>query len=142
MSFENMKDREEKILHEKVCVLLYNFAPNEIKQLQNVAKVAGISDTIVLKPENGNQTIRAILDGEDFTPCLDTPKEKAVLFNGIVGTRVNTFIELLKKFRFRRPLIALVTEQSIEWQLKVVIENLIEERSTLSQNKMSTHQNK
>lgn len=140
MSFERMQDREDKILHEKVCALLYNFTANEIRQLQNITKVTGIRETIVLNSENGDQTIRNILDGEAFEPCMDAPKEKAIIFNGIPSTKVHAFIEILKKYRFKRPLIAVVTEQSIEWQLKVVIENLIDERSTLSQNKMSKHE--
>lgn len=139
MSFENMKDREDQVLHERVCAILYHFTANEVRQLQNIARISGINETVIVGPENGDQIVRNILDGEVSGGCMDAPREKAVIFNSVPMNRVNGFIDMLKKFRVKRPLIAIVTEQSIEWELKAVIENLVEERSTLAQNKMSKH---
>lgn len=139
MAFENMKDLEEQIIHERAALLMYHFNTKEEQQIKNIARLTGIKDVITLKPENGGQTIRSILDGQIHENGIEGPREKAILFNGIPANKMNTFMEVLKKYRFKRPLFAVVTKESIEWELKVVIENLIEERIAFSNNKISSH---
>lgn len=139
MAFEQIKERENRIFHERIGILLYHFTASEIKQLRGAARIVGITEVILITPEEGNQTIRQILDNQPGPPCEDAPRQKAVIFNGISGNKVSVFLDLMKKFRFARPLIAMVTEQSIDWPLKEVIANLIDERMSLSQNKISTH---
>lgn len=140
MSFQRMQDLGQTIYHERVGILLYNFTEKEVKQISNVIKLVGIKDVIQVGPENGEQTLTEILDGKTYKEvCTDVPGDKTIIFNGVEPNRVNSFIDILKKYRFKRPLIAMVTEQSIQWQLKVVLENLIEERSGLARNSYKVH---
>lgn len=145
MSFEKMKEMNEIALHERSCMMMYYFTPQEVKQIMNVARMTGIKDYITLKPSHGQNQIRAILDGqlketEDETLLTSAVKEKAIIFNGIPSARVSLFIDGLKKCRIRRPIIAVVTEQSIEWTLNDLLINLSNERIALKKGEFTAHE--
>lgn len=139
MAFEKMKDMDQDFTHERSCILLYHFTPDELKQLQMVATLTGIKDKIVLKPENSNTLIKNILDNEILDDCEEHIVDKAIIFNNISSARLTAFIEGLKKCRMSRPLIAVVTPTSINWTLKELLFNLAEERSAIKNNKLDTH---
>ena len=139
MSFENMKELKDEIVHERACMLMYYFTPQEIKQIQNVARMTGITDCVLLSPSHAGNTIRDILDGKIKQGEGEGMKEKAIILNQISTTRMHAFIEGLKKCRIKRPLIAVVTSTSIEWTLNELLENLASERAALKAGTFSEH---
>lgn len=139
MSFENMKELKEEVVHERACMLMYYFSPQEIKQIQNVARMTGITDCVLLNPTHGENTIRDVLDGKIKQGEGEGMKEKAIILNQIATTRMHAFIEGLKKCRIKRPLIAVVTSTSIEWTLNELLENLASERAALKSGTFSEH---
>lgn len=140
MSFENMKDVENEVIHERACMLMYHFSQQEIKQIQNVARMVGITDCILLGPSQGENSIRNILDGEIKQGEGESIKEKAIILNQISNTRISAFIEGLKKCRIKRPLIAVVTATSIEWTLDELLNNLASERAAIRAGDFSEHE--
>lgn len=140
MSFEKIGAvNEEEMVHPRSCVMLYYFTPAELRQIQVVAKMVGISDQIILGTQQGECTLQAILDNEITTTEGEAIKQKAVVFNHIAGTRINAFIEGLKKFRINRPLMAVVTENSIKWTLNQLLIELGEEHRALKSNQWNNH---
>lgn len=139
MSFENMKAIGHEGLHERSCMMMYDFTPQEVRQIMNVARMIGIKDCITLKPSHGTNKVREILDNQ-LTEAEETAiKEKAIIFNGIPSPRVSLFIDSLKKCRIKRPIIAVVTEQSIDWTLNDLLINLSNERVALKNGEFSAH---
>lgn len=139
MSFENMKETNQEVVHTRACMLMYHFTNQEMKQIQNVARMTGIMDCILLSPCHSENTIKNILDGE-ITQIESNPiKEKALILNGISATRMSAFIEGLKKCRIKRPLIAVVTETSINWTLNELLEHLVGERAAVTKGDFSAH---
>ena len=53
---------------------------------------------------------------------------------------MNMFIDGLKKCRLRRPIIAVVTEQSIEWKLENLLVNLVNERAAVRSGEFNRHE--
>lgn len=139
MSFENMKDFKNEIIHERACMLMYNFSQQEVKQIQNVARLTGITDCILLSPSHGENTIRNILDSKIEQSEIEGIKDKAIILNHISPTRMQAFIEGLKKCRIKRPLIAVVTETSIEWTLDELLKNLASERAAIKSGTFTEH---
>ena len=139
MSFENMKELKEEIVHERACMMMYYFTSQEIKQIQNVARMTGIADCILLNASHGQNTVRHILDGQIKQGEDESVKEKAIIFNQVSAARMSAFIEGLKKCRIKRPLIAVVTATSIEWTLNELLENLASERAALRSGDFSKH---
>lgn len=132
MKFERIQDRETTVIHPRVALILYGFNTKEIMQIKNIARVIGIKEIIEANKNKGNATLRNLLEDEEVLGELeDMPKEKAILFNSLPPQKVNAVIDTLKKYRMAKPLYAVVTEHSIDWTLKKVLDNLKEERDTL-----------
>lgn len=140
MSFERIQGaNHDEAIHERSCIMFYYFTPAELRQVQLVAKMVGVADQIILGSAQGECTLEAILDGELTTSQGEEIKQKAVVFNNIEGTRINAFIEGLKKFRISRPLMAVVTETSIKWTFNQLLKELGEEHQALKKNQWNSH---
>lgn len=141
MSFEQIKNTDEHIVHPRSCVLLNSFNPAEMKQLKNLARLTGISEQIFINGSYNDTTLMDLLENPALTPTTseDTSTLKAVVFNNVSANRMNAFIEGLKKCRINRPLIAVVTDTSINWTLSELINNLSAEREAFKNNQGDIH---
>lgn len=140
MSFEKMQTvNNEELIHPRSCMMLYYFTPAELRQIQIIAKMVGVEDQIILGTQQGECTLQAILDNEITLSTGPEIKQKAVIFNNIASTRINAFIEGLKKFRINRPLMAVVTENSIKWTLNELLIQLNEEHHAIKNNQWNNH---
>ena len=140
MSFESIQNIDNSKIHERSCMMMYYFTPQEARQIMNVARMVGIKESITLKPTHGENKIREILDGQISETEVEALKEKTIIFNGIPSARVSLFIDGLKKCRIKRPIIAMVTEQTIDWTLHELLINLANERSSLNRGEISVHE--
>ncbi len=140
MLFENIKDIKTSEIHERSCMMMYYFTPQEERQIMNVARMTGVRDIITLKPSFGGNKIREILDNQAVETEVEGLKEKAIIFNGIPSPRVSLFIDGLKKCRIKRPIIAMVTKQTIDWTLEELLINLANERSSINRGEFSAHE--
>ena len=138
MSFEKMQDIKQ-IPHERTCILLYGLMPPEIKQVESIARLIGLKDVVVVSPEYCGSLVKDLLDNKLLEKTEVPIREKAIIFNNTSSARVSTFIDGLKKCRMSRPLIAMVTETSINWTLIELLENLQMERMALKDGKVTTH---
>lgn len=139
MSFEEIKQVQNENIHERSCIMLYQFTSQEVKQIMNVARMTGIKDYIELHAKHGGCTLREILDDQISEKEEANVKEKAIILNHVTPTRMNLFIDTLKKCRIKRPIIAVVTEQSIDWTLTHLLINLVSERAAISKGQFSEH---
>lgn len=123
----------------RICVLLYNFNAKDLNMLKNICNLIGLKDQIILSPKNATTLVKDVLNNNIDESCEDGLKHKAVIFNNVDHVKIHSFMEALKKFRIQRPLTAVVTETSIDWELNTVIQNLIEEREALKSGKTLNH---
>lgn len=138
MSFKKMNAYEAQLLHERSCIILYHFTPQEIKLIQNAGRMSGITESIVMGPMQAGTVVREILE-DHMQVGEEGIKEKAIFFNHIAPPRMNAFIEALKKCRMRRPLMAVVTENAIDWTINEWLGHLLEERSAVRKQQFSCH---
>lgn len=138
MSFQNI-NKIDGSSNEENCAMLYNFSAKELAMLKNICGLIGVKNKIILTPKNGNTIIKDILNNELDNNCDMNLNHKAVIFNNIDSSKIHAFMDALKKFRMGLPLIAVVTETSIDWDLNTLISNLVEERSALKSGKKVNH---
>ncbi|MEG2985058.1 MAG: DUF3783 domain-containing protein [Peptostreptococcaceae bacterium] len=138
MSFQNI-NKIDSSSNEKSCAILYNFSAKELTMLKNICGLIGIKEKIILNSENGNTLVKNILNNELNNDCDVILNHKAVIFNNIDSSKIHSFMDALKKFRFGLPLIAVVTETSIDWDLNTLVSNLAEERDALKSGKKINH---
>lgn len=141
MSFEkiDISDRSEQ--EGRSCVILYNFGDKELKKVQNFARIMGIKDQILLNYKNSDEVLKDVLEDKMGRNESNGLKEKAIIFNAIAPGKIHVFLENLKKARIQRPVVASVTETSINWTMDYLLMNLIEERRALKAGNMTTHEN-
>lgn len=64
--------------------------------------------------------------------------EKILVFNAVPDVQLKLLIDLTKRAIKKKPILAVVTETSIEWSFEQLIEHLIEEREWHKSNKKGT----
>ena len=67
--------------------------------------------------------------------------KKTFIFNNIESRKISAVSDNLKRLKVQRPLLATVTETSINWELKNLLYNLQEEAHSLKNSKISIHKN-
>ena len=107
----------------------------------SVFRLSGISDIIILKNDNLNTTIKDILDDNLLEDSEEKINSRAIIFNNIESRKISAVSDNLKKLKVQRPLLATVTETSINWDLKNLLYNLQEEAISLNSSKVSIHKN-
>lgn len=132
MSFERLDRNSITDNDGRSCIILCNFNGKELKGVKNYASILGIKDSICLYSKNGNTLIKDALENNIDLSCENGRKEKAIIFNNIPNSKINMFIDNLRKIRINNVLKAVVTDTSINWSVNEVIINLIQERAAIN----------
>ena len=96
----------------------------------------------ILKNDNLNTTIKDILENNLLEDSEEKINSRAIIFNNIESRKISSVSDNLKRLKVQRPLMAAVTEISINWDLKNLIYNLQQEAISLSTSRTSIHNNK
>ena len=96
---------------------------------------------MILKNDNLNTTIKDILDDNLLEDSEEKINSRAIIFNNIESRKISAVSDNLKRLKVQRPLLATVTETSINWDLKNLLYNLQEEAISLNSSKVSIHKN-
>lgn len=139
MTFKNLK--ELNTTESRSCALVFNFNNKELIKIKSVFRLSGISDIIILKNDNLNTTIKDILDDNLLEDSEEKINSRAIIFNNIESRKISAVSDNLKRLKVQRPLLATVTETSINWDLKNLLYNLQEEAVSLNSSKVSIHKN-
>lgn len=139
MTFKNLKDIDTT--ESRGCALVFNFNNKDLMTIKSVFRLSGISDIIILKNNNLNTTIKDILDNNLLNDSEEKINSRAIIFNNIESRKISAVSDNLKRLKFQRPLLATVTETSINWDLKNLLYNLQEEAHSLKNSKISIHKN-
>lgn len=138
MTFKDLK--ELSTTEDRSCALLFNFNNKDLMTIKNIFRLIGIRDVIILKNDNLNTAIKDILDNNLLEDSEEKINSRAIIFNNIESRKISAVSDNLKRLKVQRPLMAAVTETSINWDLKNLIYNLQEEAISLNSSKVSIHQ--
>lgn len=111
-------------------ILIYGFREDEKKSLSKLVEENELPFVKVIKESMGDMQLSDIIDGKIFeTFEIELPKEKVILFNNLTDEEIEKAILAFKKHFNTLPILAAVTETSVKWTLKYLLEHLIEERN-------------
>ena len=139
MTFKNLKDIDTT--ESRKCALVFNFNNKDLVTIKSVFRLSGISDIIILKNDNLNTIIKDILEDNLLSDSEDKINSRAIIFNNIESKKISAVSDNLKRLKVQRPLLATVTETSVNWDLKNLLYNLQEEAISLNSSKTSIHKN-
>lgn len=110
-------------------MLAYGFEDEEKTFLDNMIKELQLPPYKVVGKNMASMTIRNIIDG----PVLDTynkqlPEEKVIIFNNFTDHELDMTIKTIRSNKNIKPILAVVTPTSINWEFHYLLEHLMEER--------------
>ncbi len=133
MSFQKIDKEETQTPEGRECILTYGFGGKDLQVLKGYCAMIGIRDIIEVKQDMLDVKIQDILD--DNVTRQETqpgPKDRAIVFNAFSGKKLNTFIGNFKSTGIKQPLLATVTQTSMGWQFRDLVEELQRERAAIA----------
>lgn len=117
------------LLENNKKVLIYSLEDKEKELLKNFLDTKNLPNLININEEMGRMTIKDILNNLKFQVCnCSLPKEKTIIFNNFSDIELDEAIKFIKGSFTEMPILAVVTEKSIDWTFEDLIKHLIEER--------------
>ncbi|MEY8000820.1 DUF3783 domain-containing protein [Clostridium sp. Mt-5] len=116
-------------------ILMYGFDKNTEKIIEKIGKNFNVDNFKVIKNHMTGVKIRDILEGnlKEQDNFYDV-QEKVVLFNDLTDRQISGIMSELKSKVNERPILAVVTETSIDWSFNYLLDHLLQERAWFEKN--------
>jgi hypothetical protein len=112
----------------KARVLTFGYTDTEQERIDQRLSEIGVPPPARLERRHGSVVIGDILRqgaiGDEEFDC----RERLVLFHNLSDAGVRSLMQVFKSLEIPKPIFAVVTETSITWTLRQLMEHLIEEK--------------
>ena len=110
-------------------MIIYGFDENERKVLDKIVNENKLPKSKRVTKEHANMKLKDIILGSQFKSLnSNMPDEKVIVFNEFSEEQLESAITNIR-FNFKQmPILAVVTENSIDWSFDYLVEHLMEER--------------
>lgn len=110
-------------------MLVYGFNEDDISRLKDACIENKLPQYKIVNENMGKMKLRDIIHGLKLeVEDLNMPQEKVIIFNNFSDNELENSIKELKGIFKPIPIMAVVTETSIDWSFEYLIEHLVEER--------------
>ena len=113
---------------DKAGILVFGFADAEQALINRRLSEIGVPSPFRLEKRHGSVVIGDILREEAIGTEEFDCQERLVLFSNLSETGVRSLMQVFKSLEIPKPIFAVVTETSITWTLRQLMEHLIEEK--------------
>lgn len=115
------------MLDNNKCILVYGLCNSELNDISKLSY-----EIIEITPEMCEMTIKDILSGMRLDIFNSNPiKEKIILYNNLTQLELKEAIKDTRK-SIKDGILAIVTENSINWKMNYLIKHLIDEKQWYS----------
>jgi hypothetical protein len=117
------------VLNNNKMMLIFGFEEEDITFLDNIIKELNLPNYKIIKENMANMKLRDIIDG----PLLDTynkelPNEQLIIFNNFSDYELDMTIRTIRSNKNIKPILAVATPTSLNWEFHYLLEHLMEER--------------
>jgi len=110
-------------------MLVYGLKNQELNLLKNICLENNLPSFKIVNKNMCEMKLRDIIKGINLeVEDVDMPEEKVVIFNNFSDTELDLGVKKIKEILKPIPIMAVVTETSIDWQFKYLVDHLMEER--------------
>lgn len=110
-------------------MLIYGFNDDEITLLDDLINSNSVPNYVVIRSSMISMKIKDILNGIKIEIFEDIPiSERIILFNNLSDNELNISIKEVSRIFNPRPILAVITPTSIEWDVAYLIKHLALER--------------
>ncbi|MDU6878762.1 DUF3783 domain-containing protein [Clostridium tepidum] len=110
-------------------MLVYGLENEELNLLKDMCLKNNLQSFKIVNKNMCKMKLRDIIKGMNLeVEDIDMPEEKVVIFNNFSDTELNLGVKKIKEILKPTPIMAVVTENSIDWEFEYLVNHLIEER--------------
>lgn len=109
-------------------LLVWNFTTEEKLRLDAFLHQLGAPSALAIDQTWGSLTLKEIIDGSGAPGEAFVSDEKVILFHDVPQKGVMFLIDSFGQTDLPHPIYAVVTEHSVNWPFKALLEHLVEER--------------
>lgn len=116
-------------LENNKSVLVYGLNIDEKIVINNILEENNLPSYILLEKHMAKMKMREILSGLRFqSNGAQMTEDKLILFNNFSDDELNKLIKDIRKNVGKEPILAVITDVSMKWDLETLLAHLIEER--------------
>lgn len=124
------------ILSNDKMMLIYGFSDEDKQLMDSIIKNNQLPSYKVIEKSMARMKIRDLINNLKLDTYIDAlPDEKVILFNNFTDKELDAAINAIRSNSSIKPILAVVTPTSIDWEFKYLLEHLIEEREWYKNNK-------
>ena len=117
-------------------MLIYGFDKNDIALIDELIIKNSVPNYVVIENSMISMKIKDILKGLKIDVFTEKSfSERVILFNNLSDKELNISIKEVSGVLNPRPILAVITPTSIEWDAAYLIEHLVEEREWFKNHK-------
>jgi hypothetical protein len=123
------------MLNNNKLILIFGFNEEEVDFLDRLRAQENLPEIRVISREMASMKIKDIIDGLKFEIYgINLPDEKVMIFNNLSDEELDRTLKVIRGSIKARPIMAVVTPTSIDWEFRYLLEHLIEEREWVKAN--------
>lgn len=117
-------------------MLIYGFNKDELALIDDLISKNSMPNYVIIENSMISMKIKDILNGSKIEIFAHEPiSERVILFNNLSDEELNISIKEVSSVFNPRPVLAVITPTSIEWEAAYLIKHLLEEREWFKHNK-------
>ena len=110
-------------------MLVYGLKEAELNLLKDMRANNNLPNYKIVNKSMCKMKLRDIIKGMNLeVEDVDMPEEKVVIFNNFSDNDLELGVKKIKEILKPVPIMAVVTETSINWEFKYLVDHLMEER--------------
>lgn len=117
------------VLSNNKQMLVYGFNEDERSFLDKMIEELKLPSYRVIEKSMAKMTLRDIINGLKIeTYDKELPDDKVVIFNNFADEELDMAVRTIRSNKEIKPILAIVTPNSINWEFHYLLEHLLEER--------------
>lgn len=117
------------VLDNNKLMLVFGLSEEDTNFLNKMIEELDLPHYRVIEKNMANMKIRDIIQGLKVdTYDKELPDEKIIMFNNFADYELDKAVRTIRANKDMKPILAIVTPTSIDWEFHYLVEHLMEER--------------
>lgn len=117
------------VLDNNKLMLVFGLSEEDTNFLNKMIEELDLPHYRVIEKNMANMKIRDIIQGLKVdTYDKELPDEKIIMFNNFADYELDKAVRTIRTNKDMKPILAIVTPTSIDWEFHYLVEHLMEER--------------
>jgi hypothetical protein len=113
----------------EIGIMVYGFSKETAFSIkEGLEKINGEDVELISASRKENEILSNILEDEDYAEFEEKDDPRIIMFLGFDGPKIHASMDNFPSIEGPRPIFCTPTEKNINWKLKDLLQDLLEER--------------